>query len=459
MKKGFTLIELLAVIIILAVVAVIATPIVLDVVDDAKESANRSYIAEYANRIELAVAQDFFYDQEYPIITDEWFNNHDVNIEGVVCEESYYDTIIGVVLNRCTVSKKNDVALLNNVVHADSVYCYARKKVYSDCSDLDYTSHYNHAVINKTNRNDKTKPTIDLQVDDSIFNDKGWAKNDFSVVVNTNDEGGSLIYGYKWCVDTKPCKLDNFSETNTGEILVNVESSTTNVCVQSIDNGGNNSSVVCNEYKLDKTAPIINGLTGINVYVGNTIDLISGVEANDSLSGLNGTYSYTPTTISNLTLGTYEVTYKAIDDASNETSVVRNVNIIDNHVYTWSTRTKTVNSCASTVKKCPSGSYLSGSYCIGNTQYKSMFECKQAGCTSGSYDSKTVYDGSAYHTYYRCKSSPTSQCVSATTYGDWTDYSTTVGTGASDVCQKKSCEVDKATGEIIDSTCSIGNCQ
>lgn len=39
MKKGFTLIELLAVIIILAIVALIATPIILNVVDDARRSA------------------------------------------------------------------------------------------------------------------------------------------------------------------------------------------------------------------------------------------------------------------------------------------------------------------------------------------------------------------------------------------------------------------------------------
>ena len=41
-KKAFTLIELLAVIIILAVVALIATPIVLDVIEDARISAGRS---------------------------------------------------------------------------------------------------------------------------------------------------------------------------------------------------------------------------------------------------------------------------------------------------------------------------------------------------------------------------------------------------------------------------------
>ncbi len=41
-KNGFTLIELLAVIIILAIVALIATPIILNVVDDAKKSAGLS---------------------------------------------------------------------------------------------------------------------------------------------------------------------------------------------------------------------------------------------------------------------------------------------------------------------------------------------------------------------------------------------------------------------------------
>ena len=39
-KKAFTLIELLAVIIILAVIALIATPVVLNVVDNARKEAN-----------------------------------------------------------------------------------------------------------------------------------------------------------------------------------------------------------------------------------------------------------------------------------------------------------------------------------------------------------------------------------------------------------------------------------
>ena len=56
-KNGFTLIELLAVIIILAVVAIIATPIVLDVVNDAKESALESKLKMYADSVKLKATE------------------------------------------------------------------------------------------------------------------------------------------------------------------------------------------------------------------------------------------------------------------------------------------------------------------------------------------------------------------------------------------------------------------
>ena len=39
-NKGFTLIELLAVIVILAIIALIATPIILGIIDDARKSSS-----------------------------------------------------------------------------------------------------------------------------------------------------------------------------------------------------------------------------------------------------------------------------------------------------------------------------------------------------------------------------------------------------------------------------------
>ena len=56
MKKGFTLIELLAVIVILAIIALIATPIILGIINDAREESNKRSVELYASAIRNAIA-------------------------------------------------------------------------------------------------------------------------------------------------------------------------------------------------------------------------------------------------------------------------------------------------------------------------------------------------------------------------------------------------------------------
>ena len=53
-KKGFTLIELLAVIVILAIIALIATPIVMNVIDNAQDGANKRSVESYMKSVETA---------------------------------------------------------------------------------------------------------------------------------------------------------------------------------------------------------------------------------------------------------------------------------------------------------------------------------------------------------------------------------------------------------------------
>ena len=56
MKKGFTLIELLGVIVILAIIALIASPIVLNIINDSKINSVKSSASMYLKAAELYIA-------------------------------------------------------------------------------------------------------------------------------------------------------------------------------------------------------------------------------------------------------------------------------------------------------------------------------------------------------------------------------------------------------------------
>lgn len=54
-KKGFTLIELLAVIVILAVIALISSPIILGIIEDTRESARVRSVEGYMDAVESTI--------------------------------------------------------------------------------------------------------------------------------------------------------------------------------------------------------------------------------------------------------------------------------------------------------------------------------------------------------------------------------------------------------------------
>lgn len=56
MKKGFTLVELLAVIVILAVIALIATPMIMGIIDKARKGALKETVHAYIESIQNTVA-------------------------------------------------------------------------------------------------------------------------------------------------------------------------------------------------------------------------------------------------------------------------------------------------------------------------------------------------------------------------------------------------------------------
>ena len=89
MKKGFTFIELLAVIVILAIIALIATPIVLSIIDDSKESSTIRSAEGYLRAVEYEIAQAYVTPNR---ITEGNFN---VLTGGNICIDGYEN-------NECT---------------------------------------------------------------------------------------------------------------------------------------------------------------------------------------------------------------------------------------------------------------------------------------------------------------------------------------------------------------------
>ncbi len=57
-SKGFTLIELLAVIVILAVIALIATPLIMGVIDDARKGSAKNGAYGYVKAMENTIATE-----------------------------------------------------------------------------------------------------------------------------------------------------------------------------------------------------------------------------------------------------------------------------------------------------------------------------------------------------------------------------------------------------------------
>lgn len=73
-KKGFTLIELLAIIVILAIIAVITVPIILNIIENAREGAAKNSVIGYGKSVELAYTQ---YQYDANLGTVPSVNNND----------------------------------------------------------------------------------------------------------------------------------------------------------------------------------------------------------------------------------------------------------------------------------------------------------------------------------------------------------------------------------------------
>ena len=104
-SKGFTLIELIAVLVIMAIIALIVTPLVMNIIRKARISADKRSVDAYGRSIELAIAGYLLDTGKFPTevsqLTIEYSGNQ------VVCSTTQINTDSSVYLAGCTVAGRS----------------------------------------------------------------------------------------------------------------------------------------------------------------------------------------------------------------------------------------------------------------------------------------------------------------------------------------------------------------
>ena len=104
-SKAFTLIELIAVLVIMAIIALIVTPLVMSIIRKAKVSADRRSIDAYGRSIELAIAGYLMDTGSFPTSIGELTVEY--SGDEVVCSTTNLNADSSVYLAGCTVAGRN----------------------------------------------------------------------------------------------------------------------------------------------------------------------------------------------------------------------------------------------------------------------------------------------------------------------------------------------------------------
>ena len=208
--NGFTLIELIGVIILLGVIGLITYPIVNKSIRQSKENALEETIRNLEKAGEMySVKNDIGYSESY--------NNLDIQI-----------------LKDAGLIKNSD--LINPMTDEKLSGCLLYRWV-----NKQYEFKYTEPCVQT--------PTITLNNKDGVFNNNGWSINPFYVSINSNTES------YEYCVSDKECNPDTIVNNGSGEVYIN-QNGNNYVCVRTSNDLGS-TNIVCEQYKLDISAPVI----------------------------------------------------------------------------------------------------------------------------------------------------------------------------------------------------------
>ncbi len=196
-KRGFTLIELIAVLVIMAIIALIVTPLVMSIIRKAKISARKRSVDAYGRSVELAIASYLLDTGTFP--TNEQLPNLKIEYSGsnVVCNVMAMKENGGLYLSEC---KVNNVDVKDSSTE-DGWYHYGTR----DLTNEEYVDMYGDAL-----------KTASL----AYFNTNGNPVEDYTTL--TIDYKGKPVscdvtVNYDGTIYMTNCKVNNASVTSETE--------------------------------------------------------------------------------------------------------------------------------------------------------------------------------------------------------------------------------------------------
>ena len=181
-KKGFTLLELIAVLVIMAMLALIVTPLVMNIIRKARISADKRSIDAYGRSIELAIAGYLLDNGKFPTdvsqLTIEYSGNE------VVCSTTQLNSDSSVYLTGCTVAGRT----------VDYSYGKYEAPSYTAYSIGDKVS-YNGVTYYVIEDSDTTNDTVKLLKENPLTKTEMDNLNLSGITITESDGYGAVQYG------------------------------------------------------------------------------------------------------------------------------------------------------------------------------------------------------------------------------------------------------------------------
>ena len=202
-KKGFTLIELIAVLVIMAILALIVTPLVMNIIRKARIAADKRIIDAYGRSIELAIAGYLLDNGKFPTSIDQLTIEYSGSV--VVCSTTKLNSDSSIYLTGCKVNNR-DVNYAYGIDKSPSYTTYSVGDIVN-YNDIDFYVIKDSGVNDNTVTLLKAEPLTVAEVntyggvgtDDNHVNKYPYPEDAGNIAVDINGYGGMAYYSSETC--------------------------------------------------------------------------------------------------------------------------------------------------------------------------------------------------------------------------------------------------------------------